>query len=65
MRRVVWEMGAWLFHKRWGAYPKWWCTGNCLYLLYLLTTDGNINPLNQLIIDIRRFADLPGQIIPI
>jgi len=21
-----------------GAYPKWWCTGNCLYLLHLLPT---------------------------
>jgi hypothetical protein len=48
-----------------GPYPKWWCTGNCLYLLDLLTTYGNINPLNQLIRDIRCFADLQGQSIPI
>jgi len=38
------------------AYPKWWCTGNFLYLLHLATTYGNIVPFNQLIRDIRRFA---------
>ena len=39
-----------------GAYPKWWCTGNCLYFLHLLSTYGNVSPLNQLIRYIRRFA---------
>ena len=38
------------------AYPKWWCTGNCLYLLHLATIYGNVVPINQLIRDIRRFA---------
>ena len=27
MRRVVGERDAWLFLKRWGTYPKWWCSG--------------------------------------
>src|SRR6476660_7636349 len=26
-RRIVWERGACLFLKRWGAYPKRWCSG--------------------------------------
>ena len=38
------------------AYPKWWCMGNCLYLLHLLPAYGSVNPLDQLIRDIRRFA---------
>ena len=30
-RRIVWERGACLFLKRWGAYPKRWCSGRWSY----------------------------------
>jgi hypothetical protein len=51
------EKGVIGYSSRGGeAYQKWWCTGNCLYLLHLATIYGNVVPFNQLIRDIRRFA---------